>query len=113
MNTIYHNPRCSKSRAALAYLNEHDVDPIVVRYLEKTPDVDTLRSLLERAGLRAHDAIRTTESIYSELGLSEDTPEDELLAAMVAHPRLIERPIVVTDKGVVLARPTELIGQIL
>ncbi|AKK02800.1 arsenate reductase (glutaredoxin) [Corynebacterium epidermidicanis] len=111
--TIYHNPRCSKSRAALSYLEENGHDVTVVRYLETPPDVDKLRALLASAGLSPHDAIRTKEPEYRELGLSESTPDDELLAAMVAHPKLIERPIVVTDNGARLARPTELIDDIL
>ena len=111
--TIYHNPRCSKSRQALEHLRERGIEPQIVRYLEDTPDVDTLRGLIDAAGLSVHDAIRTREAEYRELGLTPDTPEDELLAAMVAHPRLIERPFVVTPKGVRIARPTEAIDEII
>jgi len=111
--TIYHNPRCSKSRQALAYLRERDLEPTVIRYLDETPDVDKLKKLIDAAGLNAHDAIRTREPEYAELGLTPDTPEAELLAAMAQHPRLIERPFVVTDKGVRIARPTEAIDDII
>lgn len=110
---IYHNARCSKSRQACAYLEEKGVEASVVKYLDTPPTVAELRSLLARAGLRPHDAIRTNEADYKELGLSADTPDEDLLAAMASHPKLIQRPIVVTDKGVVIARPTELIDTIL
>lgn len=111
--TIYHNPRCSKSRQALEYLRERDIEPEVVRYLEDTPGVEKLRELVDAAGISVHDAIRTREAEYRELGLSADTPDEELLAAMAAHPRLIERPFVVTPKGARIARPTEAIDEIL
>ncbi len=111
--TIYHNPRCSKSRRALEYLRERDIEPEIIRYLDETPDVDKLRELVDAAGISVHDAIRTGETEYRELGLSADTPDEELLAAMVAHPRLIERPFVVTSKGSRIARPTEAIDEIL
>ncbi|QGU02414.1 Arsenate reductase [Corynebacterium kalinowskii] len=110
---IYHNARCSKSRQACSYLAEKGVEAQVIKYLENPPSVTELRELLSTAGVTPHEAIRTNEAEYSELGLSPDTPAEELLAAMVAHPRLIQRPIVVTDKGVVIARPTELIDRIL
>lgn len=110
---IYHNARCSKSRQACSYLAEKGVEANVVKYLDTPPTVAELRDLLSRAGLRPHDAIRTNEAEYASLGLSPETPDDELLEAMVAHPKLIQRPIVVTDKGVVIARPTELIDSIL
>lgn len=110
---IYHNARCSKSRQACTYLTEKGVEFQVIKYLETPPTVAELRDLLKRAGISPHDAIRTNEAEYKDLGLSPTTPDDELLAAMVAHPRLIQRPIVVTDNGVVIARPTELIDDIL
>ncbi|WP_018020236.1 arsenate reductase (glutaredoxin) [Corynebacterium ciconiae] len=113
MTTIYHNPRCSKSRQALQYLREHGIEPTIVRYLDDTPDEQTLRSLLADAGLRPHDAIRTGEAEYSELGLSPDTGDDELIAAMLAHPRLIERPFVRSARGVVIARPTDALDAII
>ena len=110
--TIYHNPRCSKSRQALEYLRGRDIEPEIVKYLDTPPTAERLKELLDAAGLAVHDAVRTREKEYTDLGLSPGTPEDELLAAMVAHPRLIERPIVVTDTGVRIARPTEILDEI-
>lgn len=110
---IYHNPRCSTSRKGKAYLEERGIDPTVIKYLDEVPSAAELKQLYDRAGMSVHDGIRTKEASYRELGLSPDTPEDELLAAMVANPKLIERPIVATDKGVRIARPTEAIDEIL
>ncbi|QGU04253.1 arsenate reductase (glutaredoxin) [Corynebacterium comes] len=113
MTTIYHNPRCSKSRQALERLRDKGIEPDIIRYLDAPPSVEKLRELVDAAGITVHDAIRTKEAEYKQLGLSPDTPDEELLAAMVAHPRLIERPFVVTAKGVRIARPTEAIDEIL
>ncbi|WIM68550.1 arsenate reductase (glutaredoxin) [Corynebacterium breve] len=113
MSTIYHNPQCSTSRNALKMLHEHGEEPTVVKYLETPPSKSELKQLINDAGLSVHDAIRTREAEYKELGLSKDLTDDELLDAMVAHPRLIQRPIVVTDKGVRIPRPMELLSEIL
>lgn len=110
---IYHNARCSKSRAALAALTEAGIDPEVIKYLDTPPTKDELRGLIDAAGINVIDAMRTKEKEFKELGLTRGSSDDELLDAMVAHPRLIERPFVVTDKGTRLARPTELIEEIL
>lgn len=110
--TIYHNARCSKSREALALLAEHGIEPKVVRYLETPPTVDELRTLIADAGVTVRQAVRTKESAYKELGLA-DASDEELLAAMVANPILIERPFVVTDKGTRLGRPTSAVEEIL
>lgn len=112
MSTIYHNPRCSTSRKALAAMRERGDEPTIIRYLETPPSREELRDLISRAGLSVHDAVRTREAQYKELGLTPETPDEELLDAMVAHPRLIERPIVVTDKGVRIPRPFELLDEI-
>lgn len=111
--TIYHNPRCSKSRLALARLRERGIEPRIIPYLDTPPTVGELRGMLAAAGVPVHDAIRTGEPEYTGLGLSPETPEEQLLEAMAAHPRLIERPIVVTERGVRIARPTELIDEII
>lgn len=110
--TIYHNARCSKSREALALLAEHGIEPKVVRYLETPPTVDELRTLIADAGVTVRQAVRTKESAYKDLGLA-DASDEELLAAMVANPILIERPFVVTDKGTRLGRPTSAVEEIL
>lgn len=113
MIRIYHNPRCSTSRNALKALREKGIEPEIVKYLENPPTKDELRSLIERAGVSVHDAVRPREEEYRELGLSPETSDEELLDAMVAHPRLIQRPIVVTDKGVRIPRPIELLEDLL
>lgn len=110
--TIYHNQRCNTSRTVLRLIEEAGIEPTVIKYLETPPSRDGLRKLLDDAGLKPSQAVRTRESLYKELGLADAT-EDELLAAMVDNPILIERPIVVTDKGTVLARPADKVSDIL
>ncbi|MFY2791475.1 arsenate reductase (glutaredoxin) [Rhodococcus sp. MALMAid1271] len=104
--TIYHNPRCNTSRTALKLIEESGAVPNVIRYLDTPPTHDELRTLLADAGLEPRQAVRRRESIYKDLGLA-DADAETLIAAMVQHPILIERPIVVTEKGTVLARPAE------
>lgn len=110
--TIYHNSRCSTSRNTLKLIEEAGIEPTIVAYLETPPSHDGLRKLLDDAGLRPSEAVRKKEAVYKDLGLASAS-EDELLDAMVAHPILIERPIVVTDRGTVLARPFEKVREIL
>ncbi|MDF3303611.1 arsenate reductase (glutaredoxin) [Rhodococcus sp. T2V] len=110
--TIYHNQRCSTSRTVLGLIRDAGIEPTVVKYLETPPSRDGLRKLLDDAGLKPSEAIRKKEAVFKELGLAEAS-EDELLEAMVDNPILIERPIVVTDKGTVLARPAAKVGDIL
>lgn len=112
--TIYHNPRCSNSRGALEVLREAGVEPEVVEYLNAPPDAATLRRLLAEMGMPARALLREKEAVYAELGLADPKwSEDELIAFMLAHPVLINRPIVVTAKGVRLCRPPELVREIL
>ncbi|MFA5520299.1 MAG: arsenate reductase (glutaredoxin) [Castellaniella sp.] len=114
MTTIYHNPRCSTSRAALARLQEAGHTPEIVLYLEAPLDEAALASLIHRAGLSVAQALRSKESLYSELGLDgPDVSDAERLAAVAAHPILLNRPFVVTEKGVRLARPLSAIDEIL
>jgi arsenate reductase len=105
--TIFHNPRCSKSRAALALLEEHGVSPRVVEYLKTPPSAAELRALLEKLGLAAKDLIRTGESEWKTSGKTLDAPERELIELMAAHPVLIERPIVVVGSRARIGRPPE------
>jgi arsenate reductase len=105
--TIWHNPRCSKSRGALELLAERGVNPEVVRYLDAAPDRAALEDILRRIGTDDPRAIiRTGEPRYRELGLA-DADRDALLDALAAEPALIERPIVVVGERAVVARPPE------
>jgi arsenate reductase len=106
--TIYHNPRCSKSRAALKLIEERGIEPAVVRYLDAPPDASTLDALLTLLGLEPRELMRRKEPEYQALGLDDPSLSREaLIAAMVTHPRLIERPIVVKDGKAILGRPPE------
>lgn len=113
MTTIYHNARCSKSRAALQTLEAHGLNPTVIDY-QKTPfNLQELSNLIKHAGLTVHEAIRTKEPIYKQLNLSANSTEDELLAAIINNPGLLNRPFVVTKKGTRLARTPETLAEIL
>jgi arsenate reductase len=112
--TIYHNPRCSKSRATLNLLEERNVAPAVVEYLKTPPDAATLRQLLNLLGLTPRELLRRKEKRYTELGLDDPGLSDEaLIAAMVTNPVLIERPIVIADGKAALGRPPERVLEIL
>ncbi len=112
--TIYHNPRCSKSRQTLALLEDRGVTPRIVHYLETPPDAATLRRVLGLLGLGARDLMRRKEAVYKELGLADpDLGEDDLIRAMVENPILIERPIVVVEDRAALGRPPEAVLDIL
>ncbi|HEB66322.1 MAG TPA: arsenate reductase (glutaredoxin) [Gammaproteobacteria bacterium] len=112
--TIYHNPRCSKSRQTLALLQEHGIEPTIIEYLKTPPDAETLRRLLDALGMSPRDLMRRKEKEYKELGLDDPSlSDDDLIRAMIEHPRLIERPIVVTDKGVAIGRPPENVLKVL
>ena len=111
---IYHNPRCSKSRETLALLQAQGHQPQVVEYLKDTPNTAELRDILTRLGIPARDLLRTKEDEYKILGL--DNPaltEADIIAAMVAHPKLIERPIVVKGTQARIGRPPERVLEIL
>ena len=110
---IYHNPHCSKSRQALALLKENGVEPEVVEYLKKPLDEAALRGLLTKLRLEAHDILRTKEDEYKQLGLSPATPEEEILTAIVQHPILLERPIIVKGNRAVIGRPPENVRELL
>ena len=112
--TIWHNPRCSKSRAALQLLREGGVEPEVVEYLNTPPDAATLGKTLRLLGLSPRELIRRNEAPYRELGLDDESLSDAaLIEAMVAHPILIERPVVVAGRRAVLGRPPERVQDLL
>jgi arsenate reductase len=105
--TIWHNPRCSKSRTALALLEEHGAQPTQRRYLETAPTESEIRRVLSLLAVPAIDLMRRGEMTFKELNLSSDTPEDELISAMASHPILIERPIIISANQAVIGRPPE------
>jgi arsenate reductase len=112
--TIYHNPRCSKSRQTLALLQDCGIEPKVVEYLTDTPDADTLDGLLKKLKLEPRDLMRRKEAPYQELDLDDPgLSRQALIAAMVEHPILIERPIVVKGAKAALGRPPEKVLEIL
>ena len=105
---IYHNPRCSKSRATLALLEENGHAPVVVEYLKTPPTEDELRQVLAALGLGPRDVMRTGEAAYKDNNLADESlSDDQLIAAMVADPILIERPIVVSGGKAKIGRPPE------
>lgn len=112
--TIYHNPRCSKSRETLELIRGKGIEPEIVLYLETPPDADTMDHLLTLMGREPREAMRTKEAPYRELGLSDPgTTREALIEAMVNHPVLIERPIVVNGRRAALGRPPEAVLDIL
>lgn len=114
MITIYHNTRCSKSRCTLDILEEKGQSPKVVHYLETPPDAKEIKKLLKLLGIPARELLRKGEPEYKELGLGNpDLSEAELIAAMAAHPRLIERPIVSDGQRAVIGRPPEKVLELL
>lgn len=112
--TLYHNPRCSKSRSTLQLLEERGVQPTLVRYLETPPNAEQLRDLLSKLGISARQLLRTGEDEYRELNLANTALSDaDLIDAMAAHPRLIERPILVAGDRAVIGRPPENVLELL
>lgn len=105
--TIWHNPRCSKSRQTMSILEEKDAQTEVVKYLETTPSAEEIKDVLKKLGIGARELMRTKEDEYKELGLKDETDEQKLIEAMAAHPKLIERPIVIKGNKAVLGRPPE------
>ncbi|WP_226503452.1 arsenate reductase (glutaredoxin) [Pseudomonas sp. MWU16-30317] len=112
--TLYHNPRCSKSRSALELLEARGLAPTIVRYLDTPPDAATLKTLLDKLGLSARQLLRTGEDEYKALELADSSLSDSaLIDAMVAHPNLIERPILVNGDKAIIGRPPENVLEIL
>ena len=105
--TIYHNPRCSKSRQTLALLKEKGVKPEVIEYLKEPPDAKMLGEILDKLGLEPKDLMRKKEAEFKSLGLAGESDRGKLIKAMVDNPILIERPIVIKGKKARLGRPPE------
>lgn len=112
--TIYHNPHCSKSRQTLEILNQQNVDVEIIEYLKTSPDARTLKQILSYLNIPARDLLRKGESAYKEAGLDDlNLSEDEIIVAMVEHPILIERPVVVNNGKAAIGRPPESVLDIL
>jgi arsenate reductase len=111
--TIWHNPRCSKSRQALALIEEKGITPSVRRYLDEAPSEAEIRAVLAALGLRPIEMMRTKEAEFKAMGLSKDSEEDKLIQAMAEVPKLIERPIVLAGGKARLGRPPEQVLDIL
>ena len=112
--TIYHNPLCGTSRKTLEIIRETGSEPNVVEYLKAPPPREELKKLYERAGISPREGLRAKEQIAADLGLTRpDVTDDEILDAMMEHPILINRPLVVTEKGVRLCRPQDMVREIL
>jgi len=105
--TIWHNPRCSKSRLTLALLEEHQIKPTVRLYLDDVPSPTELASVVTQLGIQPWDLLRRGEKIFKELGLSKDSDDATLINAMSQHPILIERPVVIHKNRAALGRPPE------
>lgn len=112
--TIYHNPRCSKSRQTLALLEEQGIQPQVVEYLKTPPSSETLSHILKALGKKPAELLRSSEAEYKELGLKQFAGSDqELIDLMIQHPKLIERPIVIKGEQARVGRPPEAVLDIL
>ena len=111
---IFHNPRCSKSRATLELLRQRGIEPEITLYLDTPPSAGELASILDMLGREPRDLIRTSETEYAEQGLDDpNLGREELIAAMVATPKLIERPIVLANGKAAVGRPPESVLEIL
>ncbi|MDH5609027.1 MAG: arsenate reductase (glutaredoxin) [Cyclobacteriaceae bacterium] len=113
MIQIYHNPRCGKSRDTLKILHERGEDVTIVEYLKESPDAARIKELIRMLAISAHELVRKNETVYKELYKGKTLTEDEWVQAMVEHPILIERPIVVKGKRATLGRPPERVITIL
>jgi arsenate reductase len=112
--TIWHNPRCSKSRDSFKLLEEKDLNVEVIKYLDEVPSFEELQNMLKILGMdSARELMRTKEAVYKELNLKEETSEEALIKAMIENPKLIERPIVIRGSKAVIGRPIENIIELL
>ena len=112
--TIYHNPACGNSRGALQLIRAAGIEPVIIEYLKTPPARATLVELLQRLGLTPRQLMRDKEPLFAELGLgAAHWSDDQLIEQMLAHPILINRPVVVTERGARLCRPPESVREIL
>ena len=112
--TIYHNPRCSKSRQTLDLIKSRHIEPLVIEYLKTPPSEAELRKLIKALGLSPRGLLRKGEVVYKELKLDDSSiTDDQIIQAMVSHPVLIERPIVIREEQAVIGRPPESVLTIL
>ncbi len=112
--TIYHNPGCSTSRTVLGMIKERGIEPEIIEYLKHPPSRTQLVQLIKAMDVAARAVLRAKGDVYAELGLADTSLSDDVLIdAMITHPVLIERPVVVSEKGVRLCRPKELVFEIL
>ena len=112
--TLWHNPRCSKSRDSLKLLEERGIEAHVIKYLENVPSKEELKSILTMLGTNsARELMRTKEAVYKELNLKDETSEEKLIEAMLKNPKLIERPIIIKDNKAVIGRPIEKVIELL
>jgi arsenate reductase len=105
--TIWHNTRCSKSRATLALLQERGHEPNIVSYLDETPNANEIKRVLGLLDIEPRGLMRTKESLYGELGLADEDNDEALIRAMVENPKLIERPVVICGNRAAIGRPPE------
>jgi len=110
---IWHNPRCSKSRDSFKLLEERGIEAEVVKYLEDVPTKEELSELLQMLNISARELMRTKEAVYKELNLKDETSQEALIEAMVANPKLIERPIVIRGNKAVIGRPIERVVELI
>lgn len=111
--SVYHNPRCTKSRNSLSYLDERGVSYDVKLYFEDPLTHEELKMLISKLGISATDLLRKNEAIYKEEFKGKELTEDQWIEAMISHPKLMERPIIVKGNKAVIARPTEKIDELI
>jgi len=110
---IWHNQRCSKSRAAMEILEQNNCDTEVVKYLETNPDETQIKTILKMLGITPRELMRQKEDLYKEMKLKEETNDEKLISAMAQNPKLIERPIIIKNNRAIIGRPTERIAEFL
>ena len=111
---IYHNARCSKSREALQILSDHDIEPEIIDYLDDPPSPEELKRIIELLGVSARDLLRTTEPVYRDADLDDDSlSDDEIIEAICEYPALMQRPIFITGERAIIGRPPSRVLEII